>query len=400
MTTVAPSHRITFPTATHAPAKSASPQSWLKQQQAMFMTTVGTIKSHLIKNRVNQHKRSLLTAGVSDLQNQIYIEKLAPFIEVFDAQPKVNFREVWTLLARIKAAHCGSSVLRDQFPNTYYFAYLRGYNDSEPGQLRLGLFIENDCNLKRTIITVTDDDSWRDRMGESAARYDFDRHIGINVHDKFNKDAVILFNTIKNNLHKNTSIVITGHSNGGALANIIQLHLTAAGYENVTAITFGQPKTISDKHAHRYARVPFIRVINQNDPVPRIFPARLSNLMRGAYRHVGVEVLLGPKQQFVLLNATESKKVDLNLPAKSLSKQSVARHHLNDYCSAIVNMPLYSYSQPPALSRFFSRAISFNPHSMRNRRFNVAEVFKQKQHKKNRESFPLHKQGSKLFISV
>ena len=68
-------------------------------------------------------------------------------------------------------------------------------------------------------------------------------------------------------------ITITGHSKGGAVAISLFFRLLDLGHNprQIRVITFGQPKvsaTGDDPHPERV-----LRIVNQNDPVPRIPPA-------------------------------------------------------------------------------------------------------------------------------
>ncbi|KAJ9077661.1 hypothetical protein DSO57_1014476 [Entomophthora muscae] len=73
--------------------------------------------------------------------------------------------------------------------------------------------------------------------------------------------------------YREYSVVVTGHSLGGAVAHIasIQVHQDLKiGWERIKIVTFGQPRVGNIEFARWFNQQPvmYTRVVNENDPVP------------------------------------------------------------------------------------------------------------------------------------
>lgn len=136
-----------------------------------------------------------------------------------------------------------------------------------------------------------------------------------NVHRGFNQ----AYNSIKGplaellnkNLKKHTSdsmkFHISGHSLGGALANLCAVDLQKNHHLNVEeVITFGAPRVFDKKAAIYYQDSGLgdktLRIIQQRDPVPKILTGKIG------FRHVGKELKLDPQKGVKLHMLVEYKK--------------------------------------------------------------------------------------------
>ena len=91
-----------------------------------------------------------------------------------------------------------------------------------------------------------------------------------------------------NEINKNTKILLTGHSKGGAIATLVGCFLTKLGInkDNLEIYTFGAPPVGDRDFAKRYDnRVNLFRVVNKNDPIP--FTPIIAGL-----KHFGKEIVL------------------------------------------------------------------------------------------------------------
>lgn len=70
---------------------------------------------------------------------------------------------------------------------------------------------------------------------------------------------------------RDAPILITGHSLGGAIAEILAARKIDGTFTNVSLLTYGQPRTGDGTLAAR-APANYVRVVNQGDPVPGIPP--------------------------------------------------------------------------------------------------------------------------------
>ena len=105
-------------------------------------------------------------------------------------------------------------------------------------------------------------------VSDLDARTFKDDALGIYVHRGFRDAAEIIYTDIKKHYKLNHIVYLTGHSLGGAIAQVIGLWLDEEGYE-VQIYTFGTPKIsttfLGRKPAHW-------RVVLSNDPVPYLPP--------------------------------------------------------------------------------------------------------------------------------
>jgi len=89
-------------------------------------------------------------------------------------------------------------------------------------------------------------------------------------------------------INKNSKIILTGHSKGGALATLVGCHLIKRGVkkENLEVYTFGSPAVGDEDFANEFRdKLNLYRVINSTDPVPK-----LTNLTQ--LKHFGKEIVL------------------------------------------------------------------------------------------------------------
>lgn len=85
-------------------------------------------------------------------------------------------------------------------------------------------------------------------------------------------------------INKFDNLIFTGHSLGGAVAQIMALHFKNAGYNVVGCYTFGQPRVGNSDWKKKYesARIPTFRFVHGYDSVP--------NVPKIMFYHVGQEV--------------------------------------------------------------------------------------------------------------
>lgn len=100
---------------------------------------------------------------------------------------------------------------------------------------------------------------------------------------------------------RDAPVVITGHSLGGAVAEILAARRVDGSFTNVSLLTFGQPRTGDSTLAAR-APANYVRIVNQGDPVPGVPPRPVNisaflrgtgpNPTRGSYAHGGNAYLI------------------------------------------------------------------------------------------------------------
>ena len=118
-----------------------------------------------------------------------------------------------------------------------------------------------------TIISIRGTNNAKNVLTDLDARPFFDKKLGIQIHRGFRDAAEKLKNDIIENVPLEEHIILTGHSLGGAIAQIMGLWFEDDAYE-VQIYTFGSPTVLMKP---RYDDIHF-RVYLTDDPVPFLPP--------------------------------------------------------------------------------------------------------------------------------
>ena len=98
---------------------------------------------------------------------------------------------------------------------------------------------------------------------------------------------------IENSDEKKKSFALTGHSLGGGAATILGMRLAARGCVVSKVVSFGAPKVTNSRGAHLFAsRVPLLRVLTNDDPIPTFPSMDFASHIFGFYRHFGHRLVL------------------------------------------------------------------------------------------------------------
>ena len=118
-----------------------------------------------------------------------------------------------------------------------------------------------------TIISIRGTDNAKNVLTDLDARPFRDRKLGVQIHRGFRDAAEKLRDDILENVALEETIILTGHSLGGAIAQILGLWFEDDAYE-VQIYTFGSPSVLIEQmweDGH-------FRVYLENDPVPFLPP--------------------------------------------------------------------------------------------------------------------------------
>jgi len=119
-----------------------------------------------------------------------------------------------------------------------------------------------------TILIFRGTDNAKNIGTDIDARPTYDSGLDVYFHRGFKDAATWIFEDINDNYKLEKTIYLTGHSLGGAIAQIIGLWLDNAGY-NVQIYTFGSPKVTTTFFGNKPNHY---RVAIRNDPVPFVPP--------------------------------------------------------------------------------------------------------------------------------
>ena len=129
-----------------------------------------------------------------------------------------------------------------------------------------------------TIIAIRGTANAGNVVSDIDARFYHDKSAEILFHRGFHDAALKVYDSIKNQ-HKDKTIYLTGHSLGGAMAQILSIWYKQDGH--ITQVyTFGAPK-IAVGGWWKF-EIPHFRVVYENDPVPYVPPY--------PYKHSGIKI--------------------------------------------------------------------------------------------------------------
>ena len=161
-----------------------------------------------------------------------------------------------------------------------------------------------------TIISIRGTDNGKNVLTDLDARPFRDRKLGVQIHRGFRDAAEKLKDDILENVALEETIILTGHSLGGAIAQILGLWFEDDAYE-VQIYTFGSPSVMIEQmweDGH-------FRVYLENDPVPFLPPF--------PYVHWGIRI-----------NA-ETLDWDEDHPIGDVSKIDARDHSIKEYLKVL-----------------------------------------------------------------
>ena len=171
----------------------------------------------------------------------------------------------------------GSQVEAGEFP----VSGLRIYLDADPKGGAQWVILRGTANLPDVIEDL-------EFVGDT------EHELGIHVHSGFDKSLQECLPWLIQRLDRTRPVWVTGHSLGGAVAELLIATLDHRGFKDVSGITFGQPKVTDSRGVERLAHLRLLRVVHEDDPVPMLPPVFVEMGEIGIYHHSGPELLVRP----------------------------------------------------------------------------------------------------------
>jgi len=196
-------------------------------------------------------------------------------------------------------------------------------------QCRYIVLIDHDLRVQTVAIrgTANKENAWVDADTIKL----LDPTLRINIHRGFQRATDELYTDIIPFLQKDYKTRITGHSLGGAMACVLMMRLMHDGYRVAQVVTFGQPKVTNDEGGQQYAAAPYLRVIDDEDIVPRIPPSDVVFDWSGPYNHFGPEIVLSTGTTFTYSPVPQPQPLASNDSWKNLTAKSLQDHQMKNY---------------------------------------------------------------------
>ena len=218
---------------------------------------------------------------------------------------------------------------------------LRVYVDHNPANKAQWVIIRGTANMQ----DVFDDLEFVGR----------DEHeLGINVHAGFDRSLQECLPWILQRLDPKRPVWVSGHSLGGAVAALLVATLEHRGFNNVSGITFGQPKFTDAHGAGKLAHLNILRIVHDEDPIPMLPPVDVEGLSLNLYQHCGPEVIVRANGHFYFLTEHDANRMDVTQYWADLKNIRPMRHdmvkgYLPALKSALANAPKHLNPLKPLL---------------------------------------------------
>jgi len=238
---------------------------------------------------------------------------------------RVDFARLYEFALKSANAYAPADAIRDRHPGVSWIA--------TPGHTNVLYFIETD-HARRTHTVVVrgtvDDINWKLDMDTHGA---FDDKAGVLVHRGFHTVARVIYADARQRLIPTYKTWFTGHSLGGAVAAILATYLDRDGYAIGGVYTFGQPKFTNPEGVRRYAYLPVLRVVYQNDAV-----AMLPDAVKGAnarFAHLGPEIVLLQGTNYCYLDEVTAANKSIGAFSQGITFTSLPDHKMKWYLQSL-----------------------------------------------------------------
>ena len=159
---------------------------------------------------------------------------------------------------------------------------------------------------------------------------------GTRIHNGFSKAASAVFNEVSPLLNKSYKISLTGHSLGGAVAQVTALYLDVNNYAVQQVITFGQPKVTNIAGVLKFRYLNIIRVVTPQDMVPLVPPLDPMDINDlDIYWHAGQEVILLGDNNFSLTSGINSMLRATKIFDTQLGDKNLTLHQMSEYLNLV-----------------------------------------------------------------
>ena len=245
---------------------------------------------------------AMLVLGIAVFGAIAYFEKKSE-IGIAEDFKDVDFPNIIAFAERANAAYHEAKVFRFEYGShaedgEFPISGLRIYLDTDPKTGVQWVILRGTANMPN----IFDD---LDFVGRG------EHELGINVHAGFDQALQECLPWVLQRLDPKRPVWVTGHSLGGAVAVLLVATLDHRGFEDVTAITFGQPKFTDAHGAEKLSHLKLLRIVHDEDPVPMLPPAIVGGAEVSSYRHFGPELLVSANGHFSYLPEHAADRINV-----------------------------------------------------------------------------------------
>lgn len=156
-----------------------------------------------------------------------------------------------------------------------------------------------------------------------------DHELGIRVHRGFDAAFRECLPWVMERFDPDRPLCLTGHSLGGAVAILIAAVLERRGIEDVSVVTFGQPKLTDAHGAAALDHLDVLRAVYDDDPVPLVPPVDVALSHPHRYHHFGAELLLEADGTYYYLAAHDPDRFDVSEFWENIAHLRPGTHYMH-----------------------------------------------------------------------
>lgn len=258
-----------------------------------------------------------------------------------DKSHSVNFAQMQWYAKRASAAYATPENINKAFPNVTRVTTVAG--------TQVQYFIEHLVDRAAQVVVIRGTANVKNAIEDAEYLQSINQNLGVFVHQGFDRDTYLVYQDLLPYLDKSKQVILTGHSLGAAISTLLMMYLHEDGFNLGLSINFGQPKVTNTAGAKKYANLPLLRVIDENDVVPLLPPASLLDSVHGIYQHIGGETILLEGRYYVFQDQHLQREAGANSFWKNVFDESIEahfiKHYLHNIDSKLSGSTQISYSQ-------------------------------------------------------
>lgn len=202
--------------------------------------------------------------------------------------------------------------------------------------IQMSFYLATSEAAKTHVVAVRGTSNAENAMVDLAVNLLADEKTGARLHQGFAYAAKQVYSVLKPELNAQFRIRTTGHSLGGAVAQILAMYLDADGFDIEQVVTFGQPKVTNLSGAAKFQHLDIVRVATPRDLVPLVPPFDPMDLQNiDIYWHAGREVLLLEDNRYAVLEGSDSMMRATRFTQQPLSEENLNNHYMSVYLQRV-----------------------------------------------------------------